>query len=428
MTSLRPGIPFGHGTMEVPPEPYRLEVATPSAPGNTPLGERGILQALEHADGAPSLEQSVRGGRSVLVVVSDGTRRTGSAEFVPPLLERISRAGGAKIRIAVASGIHRTPTDAEVESVLGPEIARRHPVIRHDPDDSARLVELGRTRAGTPVRVNAEIVHHDRIILTGAVGFHYFAGFSGGRKALVPGLAARDTITRNHLRALTPDGSRHPLARSGRLDGNPVHLDMIAGAALAKPHLVVNSVLDGAGRIERLFVGHWRRAHVSACRYLRATRSLRLEPRDLVVASAGGHPYDINLIQAHKAFEGAFGALRPGGVLVLVARCPEGGGHPDFLPFFRHGSEEAMVRALRADYAVYRQTALAWLRKTRACRLILISEVPAETARLVGAEPAADLEEAFRLASESLRPGAPGWVLPSGSRFLVLPYAREGAP
>jgi nickel-dependent lactate racemase len=180
-----------------------------------------------------------------------------------------------------------------------------------------------------------------------------------------------------------------------------------------------------SGAIERLWVGHWRKAHEAACRHVRASRSVRLRPRPLVVASAGGEPGDVNLIQAHKAFEAAIGALEPGGVFVLVARCREGEGHPDFLPAFRAEGEEAMVRILRRDFRVYGQTALSWYRKARACRLILVSGLPADTVRLLGAEPAVDLEEAFRAARGSLGAGARGWVLAHGSRLLVERDTRQ---
>ncbi len=412
-------LPYGKEGLDLPSTPFRLETVTPPRPPSPPIGDEGIREALARPVASPSLAEIFHGARRVLVVVSDATRATGSERFLPPLVERIEAVSKAEIRFAVASGIHRRPTREDVETILGPRLAAGHEVLLHDPDDRSRLVELGRTRAGTPVAIHAAVREQDRVVLTGSVGFHYYAGFSGGRKALVPGLASRATVTANHLRALRADGTRHPMARAGRLGGNPVHLDMADGAALVGPHLLVNSVLGEDGAIERLWVGHWRRAHEAACRHVRATRSVRARPRDLVVASAGGEPTDIDLIQSHKAFEAAIGAVKPGGAFVLVARCREGAGHADFLPFFGHGSEEEMVRALREDFRVYRQTALAWYRKAKACRLILVSGLPADTVRLLGAEPARDLEEAFRIARASVGAGSRGWVLAHGSRLLI---------
>jgi nickel-dependent lactate racemase len=415
---------FGDRTLPVPEAPFRLEVPAPPVARARRID---VARALDRPLHAPPLTQVFRGAKQVLIAVSDATRSTAAAEFLPPLLERIeSAAPGSAVRFIVGSGIHRRPTDSEIARILGAEVARRHEVVLHDPDDEASLVELGSTSAGTRVRVHRSVRAHDRLVLTGGVGFHYYAGFSGGRKAVVPGLAARETIARNHLRALREDGSRHPLARAGVLRGNPVHRDMAEGAELAGPHLVVNSVLDDDGRIERLYVGHWRRAHEAACRAVRGARCLRLSPRPIVVASAGGEPGDINLIQSHKTFESAMGALAAGGTLILVARCREGAGHADFLPWLAHADEGSLVRALQQRFQVYGQTALSWLRKATRCRLILVSDLPLDVVKLLRAEPARDLGEALDLARASTPAGSRGWLLPHGSRFLIEPDDRAG--
>jgi nickel-dependent lactate racemase len=415
------GLAFGRERLDLPPGPFRLSPILPRPAPAARDGPDGLGEALDRPLGSPALGEIFRDARKVLVVVSDATRSTGAREFLPELLARIGTACRAEVDFIVASGIHRRPTAAEVETILGAELAGRHRTILHDPDDESRLNEVGRTRSGTRVRVNAALGEHDRVVLTGAAGFHYYAGFTGGRKALVPGLAARETVSRNHLRALRRDGSRHPAADAGRLHGNPVHRDMAEGASLVEPDLLVNSVIDDAGRIQRLFVGHFRRAHEAACRFVRRHRTVRVAPRDLVVASAGGDPSDINLIQAHKTFDAGVRALNPGGVFILVAACPEGAGHPDFLPWFRFDAEDAWVRALHDDFRVYGQTALSWFRKARAYKTILVSTLdPALVSRL-GVRPAADLEEAFRLAADELAPGTSGWVIPHGARVLPVP-------
>jgi nickel-dependent lactate racemase len=359
-----------------------------------------------------------------LIVVPDPTRYAAADRFLPLLVERIRSAGCRKVTFAVASGLHRRPSDEEVAAILGDGLAGSHPVILHDPDDQNALVELGRTSAGTRVEVHGGLLEHDRLVLTGAVGFHYYAGFSGGRKSVVPGMASRETIVRNHLRAVRRDGTRHPLARAGRLDGNPVHRDMAEGAAMLEPSYLVNTVLGPGGGIERIFAGHWRRAHVAACRYLRKTRSVRVEPRDLVVVSAGGHPSDIDLIQSHKAFEATIGALNTGGVLVLVAECADGAGHADFLPAFREPTVDDLLRLLMREYRVYRQTALAWRRKLEHCRLVLVSGLDDSTVRQLGAEPARTLEEAFAIARRHLPEGAAGWFFPQGTKWLIVPEEK----
>ncbi len=414
-------LPYGSRTMPLPASPFRLEpVAAPPA-GAAAGGSAAIEAALDRPLGGPPLRRIFSGARRVLIAVSDATRSTGCARYLPPLLERIRAAGPAEVTFIVGSGLHRRPGAADVRRILGAGVAREHAVLLHDPDDPAGLVTLGRTRAGTPVAVHRALREHDRIVLTGAVGFHYYAGFTGGRKAVVPGLAGRETIVSNHLRSLRRDGTRHPRARAGCLDGNPVHRDMADGAALVGPHLLVNAVPDEAGGIERLFVGHWRRAHEAACRHVRRTRTVRLAPREIVVVSAGGTPHDIDLIQSHKAFEAAFPALAPGGTLVLVARCARGAGHADFLAGFEPDGETAKVAALRRDFRVYAQTALSWYLKARACRLILVSGLPEEQARRLGARPAPDLGAALAVASRYHPKDARGWVIPWGGKYRIEP-------
>lgn len=413
-----PPLRFGDGTLDVPDGPFRLEPVTPPFGPRAPLDPAAVEASLDAPAGTPPLRDLFRDARRVIVAVSDATRATGAAQFLPALIGRIREAGRAEIAVAIGSGIHRKPRPEEIRAIVGEAVAADHEILLHDPD-ATDLVPLGRTGSGTRVAVHRRLAEADRIVLTGAVGFHYYAGFSGGRKAIVPGLASRETITRNHLRALRPDGTRHPLARAGRLDGNPVHRDMVEGAALTRPHLLVNTVMGASGGIEAIAVGHWRRAHETLCRHVRRTRTVRVAPRPLVIASAGGRPTDIDLIQSHKTFEAAVAAVRPGGVFILVAECREGAGHPDFLPWFEHRDEAAFVRALRADFKVYGQTALSWYRKAAQHRLIFVSTLEPGLVERLGATPARDLDEALRVAGRWLRAGDEGWVVSSGSKLLV---------
>ncbi len=417
MKASAPLLPYGARSLPLPRSGFEIESLPPPPARGGATGSP--LQAFESPIGGVDLAVALRGAKRVLVAVSDATRSTGSARFLPALLDRIEGVSRASVTFVVGSGIHRPPTDEEIVRILGRDLARRHRVARHDPVDETGLQDLGRTSAGTPVRVHATVTEHDRLVLTGTVTFHYYAGFGGGRKAVVPGLAARETVIRNHLRALRSDGTRHPAARAGRLHGNPVHRDMAEGAALTRPALLVNSVIGADGEIERLFVGHWRRAHEAACRYLRRTRTVRVRPRDLLIVSAGGAPYDVDLIQAHKAFEASAACVADGGVVVLVARCPDGHGHEDLRVGLEDLDEDAIVAELRAGYRVYLQTALAWKAKLRRVRLVLVSGLPDDAVRRTGAEPAKDLDQALRLAARSVPPGSAGWVLPHGVRFLV---------
>lgn len=417
-------LPYGTGHLELPSGPYQLDRVETSEPA-----EAASVLSLHALDAAVRsladvvIARSAGATPSILVVVSDGSRRTGAERYLPGLVSHLEEQGRFKIRFIVASGLHRRPDRREFDTILGLDLAARFPVLFHDPDDEDRLAVLGKTSRGTTVEVNRHLLEHDQVLLTGAVGFHYHAGFSGGRKSLVPGLAGRNTIVGNHLKTLLEDGSRHPRCRAGILAGNPVHEDMLEAALMAPTPLVLNTVLDAKGCFEGVWTGEMVEAHEQACDYLVRTRSLRLPPRDLVVVSAGGHPSDLNLVQAHKAFEAAWPALRPGGTLILVAACPEGLGAEEFRQGILAASERELAASLLADYRVYGQTALAWRRKLAGCRLILVSELEPDVVRQAGAEPVPTLAAGLQLAVAGQGTDNPGWVFQQGSRWLVEPGA-----
>jgi nickel-dependent lactate racemase len=247
-------------------------------------------------------------------------------------------------------------------------------------------------------------MEHDRIVLTGTISFHYFAGFGGGRKALVPGCAGRETARQTHFRIFRTDGpGKHPMARPGVLAGNPVHEDIVEAVTMASPAFLVNTLLTPAKELFDVVAGHWQKAHEEGCaRYAKQYRVPLLRRYPLVIASAGGFPKDINLIQSHKAMDNAFLATEAGGVLILLAECPDGFGSPAFFPWFRHGDPDALERELRLNYQIYGQTAHAVLSKARACRVVLVSTLNAADVVTMGMTPAASFPEALRIAKRML--------------------------
>lgn len=415
-------LPYGAGHLDLPTALARLDPVESIGPAEL----ASVLPAAKMEDAVRELAEAVlarsAGNRqSLLIVVSDASRRTGVQHYLPGLVAGLEERGRFDIRFIVATGLHRRPDRDEERRILGRDLAARYPVFHHDPDDRDHLVELGTTTRGTAVEVNRHLLEHGQVLLTGAVGFHYHAGFSGGRKSLVPGLAGRKTIVGNHLKTLRGDGSRHPGSRAGALDGNPVHEDMLEAASMVSPPLTVNAVLDPDGSFEGIWAGEMVQAHGAACRYLLRTRALRLAPRRLVVVAAGGYPTDINLIQAHKAFEAAFPAVTSGGTVILAAACPEGLGDEEFRQGILAGSEAELAASLLSDYRVYGQTALAWRRKLSECRLILVSGLEPDLVRKTGAEPAASLAEASEMAAAGGDRVEPGWLFSNGSRWLVEP-------
>jgi nickel-dependent lactate racemase len=381
-----------------------------------------IRQALREPLGTASPAEIFSAGEQVVIVTSDITRYTGSEIYLPILVEFLNAAGIADpdISIVIALGIHRRQTAAEHEKILGP-LYQRIAVYDHDCDDSAQLVDLGTTAAGIPVIVNRRVAEARRVIVTGTAGFHYFAGFGGGRKALVPGVAARATCMASHFSIFNPSPQRgkHPLAIPGVLAGNPVHENLLEAARMLRCDLLLNTVLSPDKRIIGAYAGDLEQAHLAACRQVQQLYEVETERADLAIISAGGEPKDINLIQAQKALDYGSRAVREGGTIILLAACRDGFGHPQFFPWFDYQDFDQFENALRANYQINGQTAHALLSKARRFRVILVSGFDAASCRTMGMEKAPNLQLALDLALEDLPAKAKIVVIPDGG--LVLP-------
>lgn len=389
--------------------------------------ERLVERALESPIGTPPLAEIVTAGEKVVIVTSDITRYTGSEVYLPLLLNHLNLLGipDADIEVVIALGIHRKQTPEEHRKILGAAYGRVR-VHDHECDDPAELVDLGITAKGIPVRINRRVVEADRVIVTGTVGFHYFAGFGGGRKGLVPGVAARETCMASHFAIFNPPevGGKHPHAVAGRLKGNPVHAALLEAARMVRPDFLLNTVLSPRKELLGVFCGKLEKAHLAASQMVRQLYEISLEsPADLAVVSCGGFPKDINLIQSNKALEYGVGALRDGGTLILLAACADGFGNPTFFDWFRYQDLEEFEQGLRDGYEINGQTAYAILTKARKYRVILVSELgAAETVRM-GMEIARDLNEALEMAAADLPPAPRTVVIPDGG--TVLPVVQR---
>ena len=433
-TRLPHSLPYGTGKLPFTADSrfHWDEVRPVAGGGGTVSTEPGRLvqTALDSPLGSPPVEQLEQVCGRVAIVVPDATRAAGVDHILPALLQRLLAAGADPqgITILFATGIHRPVTADEQRTILGREVADRYRLVNHISGDGGEFVTVGTSSLGTAIRLNRLLAEAELKILLGAVGLHYFAGFTGGRKAVLPGLAHRETIFANHLKVLGgDDGLRHPGVGPARIAGNPVHLEMEEAARMVGIDFIVNTILDDNGRVAEVFAGHWQQAHLAACERVRLTRTVSIEARrPLVVASAGGHPKDINMIQAHKAMEYSVAALEEGGVLLLAAACAEGPGHPDFFPWFAHRHDVAgMASRLRANYQVYGQTALALTAKTRRFRVGLISGMPRETVSAMGMTPLATLDAGLEWAAAQLPGGSPAWVIPHAGTVLPVPAPPE---
>jgi nickel-dependent lactate racemase len=366
----------------------------------------------------------------VAVVTSDITRPTGSEHYLPILVNELNRCGicDADIEIVIGLGIHRRQTADEHRKIIG-SLYGRIRVVDHDCDDPAQLVDLGRTASGLPVEINRRVVEANRVIVTGTVSLHYFAGFGGGRKGLVPGVASRKTCMATHFAIFNPPeiGGRQPAARPAILDGNPVHAAILAAAQMVKPDFLLNTVLTPDKRIAAVFCGDLEQPHRAGCELARELYTVPISrPADLAIISCGGAPKDINFIQAHKALDYGVQAVRPGGTVILLAACPDGFGNPTFFDWFRYQALDEFEASLRAHYEINGQTAYATLCKARTWRVILVSGFSAEQTGQMGMEKAADLDQALQMAYERLPADARTVIIPDGGTVLpvITPSAR----
>ena len=383
-----------------------------------------VRRALDTPIGSPRLADIVRPGERVVIVTSDITRYTGSEIYLPILVEELNRCGigDDAIEIVISLGIHRKQSAAEHRKILGP-LFGRIAVYDHECDDRTELNDLGMTASGLPVQINRRVVAADRVIVTGTIGLHYFAGFGGGRKSLVPGVASRETCMATHFAIFNPpqQGGRNPRACTANLKDNPVHQAILEAAHMVNPDFILNTVLTADKRIAGVFCGALEAAHLAGCQLAENPYTVPLErAADLAIVSCGGHPKDINFIQAHKALDYAVHAVKPGGTLILLAACADGFGNDTFFDWFKYDNLDIFEKALRSRYEINGQTACSTLSKAQTWRVILVSEFTRAQTEKMGMEKAASLDAALQMAYKQLPENPEIVVIPDGGTILPV--------
>jgi nickel-dependent lactate racemase len=413
-------LPYGRSAITFSCDTDRFSIISDESAAENPLTDFAVGAALDSPVDSPPLDEILDSNDSVLIVVSDATRPTASAQIVNLLVRRLVQIGVSPAQIAVifATGIHRPVTEQEKLELLSPFIVQRLRILQHDAHDPARLTSFGMTENGVEIELNSVLREYSRIILTGGVNFHYFAGFTGGRKSICPGLASAKTIEASHMHALDFEtGTRKAGVGTGLLDGNAVHEECERVAGLVSPAFGINAIVDQQKRAVKLFCGDWRLAHRSACDYYLDHNSVSIAAkRELVIVSCGGFPYDINLIQAHKALDMASYACADGGTIVLLAECSDGLGRPDFLKWFDANDSwdsRALATRLRSEYEVNGQTAWALLAKAERYRICLISQLPEEQVKQMRMTPVRTIAEAIEQHG-----GQSGFIMPRGAAVL----------
>jgi len=353
--------------------------------------------------------EELAGCRSASILASDITRPAPSHILLPPLIRRLKELGIMDIRVVFGLGTHRRMTEDEVRRLLQGCIK-----VPHMQHDTGRCVHLGETVRGTPVEINETVASSDMIIATGNIEYHYYAGYSGGAKAVLPGVSSENSVIRNH------ELMRDPRSATGRLD-SPVRLDMEDAAAVAGLDFILNAVLNGRNEIVQAVAGDYIRAHRSGAATVDRMYRRRVEPADIVVTCAGGRPKDLNLFQAQKALDNAKNAALPGGSIILVAECCEGLGHPVFERWSREAcSAEQCWERFGREYEFGGHKAAFLARESLEHHLILVSSLPNEMAEMCFFAAARTLPEALEMARARQGRDARMLVMPHGNLTLAV--------
>ena len=387
------------------PEEAQAEVLVADELPAAPAGE--IERSLDCPTGK-SLDD-FSGCRSACILASDITRPAPSHLMLPPLVQRLKALGIDDLLVVFGLGTHRRMTDEEEQRLLQGCVSLPH--RQHDPKD---CLLQGETARGTPVEILEVVASSDLIVATGNIEYHYYAGYSGGAKAVLPGVSSERSVVKNH------ELMRDPASVTGRLD-SPVRLDMEDAAGIAGLDFILNAVLNSRKEIVQSVAGDYIAAHRLGAATVDRMYRRPVEPAGIVVACAGGRPKDLNLFQAQKALENAKNAALPGGSIILVAECSEGLGHPVFERWAKEANcaEECWERFGR-EYEFGGHKAAFLARDSMEYQLILVSALPRETAEMCFFSPARTLEEALQMARERQGRDARLLVMPHGNLTLAV--------
>jgi nickel-dependent lactate racemase len=334
----------GHLTIDLP---GTVDVIEPHDPPeiNDPLAQ--LVRALQQPIEAPPLKQLTQGKESVVIVISDSTRPAPNQLMLEAVLNQLGPQAEASVQVLVATGLHRATREDELDRMLGSDLRKRLRIIDHDARDPACLREIGATSSGRPVIINQRYLDADVRITLGLIEPHFFAGFSGGPKLVMPGIAGEKSILKNHDFSMIS----HPNARWGVLDGNPIHQEQREAALLAGCDFSLNVSITANGSISGIFAGDLEASHKLGCQaVLKAAMQPVEKPYDVVVTTNGGHPLDLNLYQAVKGMDAAAQIVKPGGHIVMAAECRDGIGHGDFAHILKENSSAAaMVQTIASS-------------------------------------------------------------------------------
>ena len=422
---MKISIPYGrtHLQAEIPDAQVKAVLGTHLESYTPPMGETELVEAALRAPiGSEPLEKLAAGKENIVLIASDHTRPVPSKVLVPPMLAAVRRGNpDAKITILIATGCHRGTTKAELVEKFGPEIVEKEHIVIHDCTDESSLVTLGTLPSGGELRINRVAADADLLISEGFIEPHFFAGFSGGRKSVLPGIASRETVCWNH----NADFIASPFARTGILEGNPIHRDMIYAARAAKLAFICNVVINAEHKVMGAFAGDCEQAHIAGTEFLKGLCQCPRAEADIVITSNNGYPLDQNIYQAVKGMTAGEATCREGGVIIMVAACNDGHGGESFMKTVSAPGTAAQLLAAieatpKADTLADQWESQILLRILSRFRVVLVSGADPEMVRAMKMHPAKDLPEALQTARSLLGREGSVTVIPEGISSIVI--------
>ena len=385
-----------------------------------------IKKSLAFPIGSCRLQEIVNHGETVTIVISDITRSWQQIDKILPFIIEELKTGGVKledINILSATGSHRNHSEAEIKSLLGKYYGKIN-FLDHNGQDQKQLKYLGETSYGTPVLINKLALETDRLVLTGGIIFHDLAGFAGGRKSILPGIAGYESIMENHSLAMAEKegaGIKETVTNN-HLEDNPVNLDMLEAAKMIDVDFIFNVIPDADGGIAAAVAGDILEAHKKGCEICRDIFGVEIkEKADLVFASCGGYPKDINLYQGSKALVNAAKAVKNGGYLILLSECKEGIGHPEVEEIIQNYKDNlSREKVLRNKFTISRYTGYLITKEVENINLILVSDLDKRILSNTDIKVVKDFSEALKIVEAEFDELPQSYIMPAAANTLPI--------
>lgn len=363
-----------------------------------------VKEAMDNPIESPKLRELAKGKEKIVIISSDHTRPVPSHITMPILLDEIERVNSeAEITILVATGFHRASTEEELRDKYGDRIVDDINIEMHDSRDQSQMVNLGKLPSGGEMILNKTAVNADLLIAEGFIEPHFFAGFSGGRKSVLPGVASKTTVLANHCSEFID----HPRARTGMLEGNPMHEDMLYAAKKAGLAFILNVVIDADKKVINAFAGHREKAHLKGTEFVSELAGVEAKPADIVITTNGGYPLDQNIYQSVKGMTAAEATCKEGGVIIIAAECSDGHGGEEFYKTFKEAKkvedimEDILARGRKETIPDQWESQIL-ARILLKFEVIMVTDAPEEMVEDMHMHWASDLESALSLAEDLL--------------------------